>query len=755
MKKTILRIVFLVIIISIMSLNFGSKVNAIINNGTESNTILRNDYISTPNGTSFLVTVSEGDDFFEEEINKRHQEIINKYPDVEYLSPASKFYNCHSYGWYEQDSSINNVKMTTPNPYIDDYTYEKVFDARKGDILCYLDQVDGVEPVNINNENISHSAIIVEVNGEYNFSDKNSIAAFKVKSKWGDDGVYEYNAYDCRYGKDNPYYVGFSIYRPRTTNTYTLSKTMGTVEKLKQINLSTPIIDKYELYELNVSETEFYEFNIESTSSVNVKLYDERMHEISEYNNQTINFYQRLDIGKRYYLRVALSSTEIAGNITTQIKPSIIQNLSVGNNTIKSHNNKYYSTTTGLYKFTLSGNTLNGSLSYNEDSIKIYSDSNKNNLLERISTSLYELDASTSTNTNSLVVYLEEGNTYYIDILLMDEDIMSLNLNINRIYETTIIDLNNYINDDITTYDIFSNDISKGDNFKKIKIHHLTNVTTSFIYNGTQEEDLYFILYKEVFSNTDSFLQLVYPEMLVTCKESMTWTGNLEEGTYYIGYYNKLNNSPISISITQNIDYYNSKLLISDPDTLSTSGSMVNIYEKNSSNKSYRGTNIVIGFTRVLYIDPSLSNISRYDYNWYSSDEEKASISYHGTVLGIESGEVIIIAVNKTDPRIIQYQTFNIINDNNTSNNEVIVNINDSHSISDGIYQVSLTVQNSPYPRALWYEWEIISYDDSISYVTIDVFGRVEIIGTGHVIIKGSNYIYNDKYSIVINLIVT
>ena len=107
--------------------------------------------------------------------------------------------------------------------------------------------------VNINNENISHSAIIVEVNGEYSFVDETTLSAFKVKSKWGEDGVYEHNAYDCKYGKDNSNLIGFSIYRPRTTNTYTLSNSMETIEKSKQIYVNDHPKYKYELYELNVN----------------------------------------------------------------------------------------------------------------------------------------------------------------------------------------------------------------------------------------------------------------------------------------------------------------------------------------------------------------------------------------------------------------------------------------------------------------------------------------------------------------------
>lgn len=38
--------------------------------------------------------------------------------------------------------------------------------------------------------------------------------------------------------------------------------------------------------------------------------------------------------------------------------------------------------------------------------------------MKRVETSLYELDAVTSMVSNNLVVYLQEGQNYYIDIVV-------------------------------------------------------------------------------------------------------------------------------------------------------------------------------------------------------------------------------------------------------------------------------------------------------------------------------------------------
>ena len=98
---------------------------------------------------------------------------------------------------------------------------------------------------------------------------------------------------------------------------------------------------------------------------------------------------------------------------------------------------------------------------------------------------------------------------------------------------------------------IITNETGVGDNFKKIEIMDDSNVCIEYDYVGTQSETIYFVLYKEIYNSTTNTysLQLVFPEMMVTYGESLTWSSNITEGRYYIGYYNKTNSSS-TISIT-------------------------------------------------------------------------------------------------------------------------------------------------------------------------------------------------------------
>ena len=240
--------------------------------------------------------------------------------------------------------------------------------------------------------------------------------------------------------------------------------------------------------------------------------------------------------------------------------------------------------------------------------------------------------------------------------------------------------------------------------------------------------------------------------------DSFTYTLNLTDGTYFVAYFNKDDNAAFNVSFTRIVTQYGSAPLIPDPDSQTDGGSQVEIYEKDllPSDRSYRGTNIVIGFTRVIYIDYHYVNqYSREDYYWYSSNTSIATVSQHGTVFGKSAGTVKIMAVNKDNPSIVFVKQFTVVQDNKTYNQDIYSEFNDAHKLSDGEYQLGLTVQNSPYPMAQYYTWRVVSKSSTITSVIIDQWGNVTIVGTGNVVIEGYNYIYNDNYGVRINLTVT
>ena len=134
-----------------------------------------------------------------------------------------------------------------------------------------------------------------------------------------------------------------------------------------------------------------------------------------------------------------------------------------------------------------------------------------------------------------------------------------MNINIERLSHTyDIIESNTseehvILNENTTAY---------GDFIQRIEVHQAGTYTISFVHNGPQSEEnlmgqedplyLYYAFYKEVYSPAEQFgdLEMIFPHIASSMGGTISFTFNLQPGVYYIGYYNKLNNEPMSISIT-------------------------------------------------------------------------------------------------------------------------------------------------------------------------------------------------------------
>lgn len=135
------------------------------------------------------------------------EEVENAYPNVIRIEPASTFYNCHSYAWY--DTSPSNPYWFN---YVDYYAEERHYttvsktNAAEWDIVVYL---------NASGE-YTHSAVVTEVTGT------GSSVTITCQSKWGQSAVYEhdidYVAASYYEGLSAPSYI---IIRPSITHQYT------------------------------------------------------------------------------------------------------------------------------------------------------------------------------------------------------------------------------------------------------------------------------------------------------------------------------------------------------------------------------------------------------------------------------------------------------------------------------------------------------------------------------------------------------
>ncbi len=523
--------------------------------------------VLTPNNSSVEVYQT---------LNDMSANIINEYnnffdsvfSDAVRKASATAHYNCHSYAWHSQNIATNDYWMNDPSNYYKDNGYIEVDTPRSGDIICYFDNKE--TPENFLDDKNLHSGIVIEY---YQNITSNNICGnsnkVKVKSKWGPAGLYEhfgdYCPYTVAYGGDADY---VKYYRPKTNNTYILDNYSETINNNIILIGTEQIVDSYQMYEINVNYTRNYEFVINANSALDVRLYDEHMQLIDvldiNSNLNGVNIVEQLYKNKIYYLRIAFVDSNLSGTVSVQI--NFDHYLSIGNNNILSgyiYNIEDYVYTNnisaGFFKITLNATNSSGTIEYPEGCIKVYADEAQQQLLARIETIFYTLDAETQGDSNNLIVFLEYGQSYYINIDLPDTTYSSISINVERLNNTydiltNVSDVENIILDGDTT--------AYGDFIQRIEVHQAGTYTILFEHNGPQSEEnlsgqvdplyLYYTFYKEVSSPAEQFgdLTIVIPHMATTVGNTVEFTLNLQPGVYYIGYYNKLNNEPMSISIT-------------------------------------------------------------------------------------------------------------------------------------------------------------------------------------------------------------
>ncbi len=224
---------------------------------------------------------------------------------IELISEANSSYNCHSYAWYNQDVANNNIWIQYPYDYYssEDGSYMEVDTPKIGDIIVYFDTDRWLE-----RKEAIHSGIVVGLSGEpanNNCEDANTVI---VESKWGDYPLYRHKGDECPYTAN---YYGDAdevrYYRPRFTFANYLSHSMSDSVITSTIFSEGHIIDTYEMFELNVTESGFYDFSIVSDYEMNIQLFDAHMHEISIdfFENINYNYLYILEFSAgTYYLRI-------------------------------------------------------------------------------------------------------------------------------------------------------------------------------------------------------------------------------------------------------------------------------------------------------------------------------------------------------------------------------------------------------------------------------------------------------------------
>lgn len=563
--------------------------------------------------------------------------------------------------------------------------------------------------------------------------------------------------------------VKYVLMNYMNSSIYTLSNYSNMVDTNKIITSDASYFNELNgYYELNVTYEKNYEFIFTSTSGIDITLYDENLNEISYVNfsstNNKVHFIKNLNVGT-YYLRTKYINEDNTGTINTKIISRNTAYLGIGENDIliNSYNGfRDYNFTNqnkpGFFKFAFVGEKEDGSLIvYPSNAIKIYNDSNKTQLLQKFDLGGYDNSASLKQNEDNMYVYLPRIGYFYLDVNLNTAGLKSLKLVITEATSNNLnlFDLSENTNETISVI----NETKKGDYFKALHLKQTGKFTINFNYSGIQSNNILVVLTKQNYDETTKAYSLDTKVIAFLNIDNPTYTysASLEDGMYYIGYFNKADTSTVTTTFKRLVTQSGSEVLVTDPDQGTLCGSQINIIEMNHLNKSYRENYITVGFTRLIYPDYNYGiSPSRLDYNWYSSNTSIATVTNYGTVLGKSLGNVKIMAVLKSDPSKVYIKEFTIIEDISYNTVEVhsTYTVKYSRDVVDGKFHFDMEKINCPYPWLQDYTWNLNNncHNDSFS-ASMDHWGDITINGTGCFTLTGI-YNVNRKYKVIIHFVI-
>ena len=223
----------------------------------------------------------------------------------------------------------------------------------------------------------------------------------------------------------------------------------------------------------------------------------------------------------------------------------------------------------------------------------------------------------------------------------------------------------------------------------------------------------------------------------------------LKSGTYHLYIEPQDQTSYRKVDITMTRKEVLNGLMV-DPGEGWLCGSQISMYDEIfSDDSSFNDTNIIEGFTRILYPYVYAPSSSRLNYEFFSSDESVASVTRYGTVLAKETQidkTVVICAVYKYNPDIVY--TIEFTNKKHDPNNDLSINFTKTY---DTGYREYMDIgEYLPYNFLQYYRWS--SSDPSV--VTIDSLGLIETLTPGKATITGE-YKLNENVTISIHIIVT
>ncbi len=401
----------------------------------------------------------------------------------------------------------------------------------------------------------------------------------------------------------------------------------------------------------------------------------------------------------------------------------------------------------GFVEITMTATKSSGTVTYPQGSFRVLNDDGE--VVKKCEMSNFTDEAINKLGQNSFTVFLPESGYYYIDLEYSDENLTALNFMVENIESYgSSINLFNYAEN--AEFEIaFANNIQSDDFFKTL----ILKQSSKYEFDIDTTGSVRLVVVKR--DSTSAFAGLeVYKNQVITGNTTITL--NMDAGTYYIGYFDNLDNSSLSISMTRKVSQYGGSVMVTDPDYGTNAGSQISVAERDTIwyDRSYRGTNILEGFTRLVYFDDDYApSVSRLDYDWYSSDENVAIVTSYGTVLAknvSQNTTVKIMAVYKNDMSKVYVKEFTILNDTKTYNSDPL-DIEMTLNVSAGKY-TSISFGNTPVPINLlqYYYWSSSDY----SCASVDNWGRIYCYysAVGQTVEITGTYLYNSRVRIKITV---
>ena len=451
----------------------------------------------------------------------------------------------------------------------------------------------------------------------------------------------------------------------------------------------------------------------------------------------------------KYYLSVGYENNNSVGTINTKIVSRTTAYIGVGDNDVllNTYNNisEYVYTNNqgpGIYRFKINGTTIDEtSITYPSNSLDLYTDSTRSIEVDKL---YFDED--------EILVYLPSNGAYYLNINLNESNYSSLFISVDSIEKNNIDYINGLTS---VSFNILFENKNSLYHYEEVTIKQKSEIQLDIITNGTITDSIPVYVYSRIYDDVTRKYNLVetFIGEITPIDRAPLYTLVLDAGTYYFGYKNNEDNVNIKFALRRMVDYNMNMegILVADPDSTGYDLGTEVLFNEGECDEYY----ITEGFTRNIYLmveDRLRDPMSRLDYDWYSSNENVATVTNYGTVLAMpvtEDTTVTIYAVLKDDPKIVYYRTFTVLNDDKEYLIEIELNMSYSYVAENGIYQLELTNINCPYPMIQYYSWNILN--ESEETVTMNYWGQISSTGTCTVLIEGT-YNLNSRVRLYITL---